>query len=87
MIARRRAETDDEIPWRANNILKRTIEDKEPEIAERSEYAGALERMRAAIAPGRLHLMFYEEMFAQPAMDGLCDFLGLSRQPGDFSMW
>jgi hypothetical protein len=84
MIAKRRAEGPEDVPARANNILRRTLSGKEEEIAARSDYAGALGRMRAAIPAGQLHFAFYEELFTVAEVARLCAFLGLDPAPADF---
>lgn len=84
MIARRRATGEDDVPARANNILRGVIAGKEDEIAQRSDYAGALTRIQTSIGENRLYTAFYEEMFTQGELDRLCAFLGLDPHPGDF---
>ncbi|MGR3436687.1 MAG: sulfotransferase [Shimia sp.] len=85
MMAERRAQSSDEIPERAARILGRTLAGNEPEIATRGDYAGTLARLGAAIPADRLRVLFYEDLFRQDTIDGLCAFLGLDPHPADFS--
>lgn len=86
MIARRRARGGEVTPDRCRRLLMRTIRGEEPEIAVRSDYAGALTRLTAAVAPTRLMLQVFEEMFAQPAMDQIAAFLGLAPHPAQVAV-
>ena len=86
MIARRRAKGGEVTPDRCRRILMRTLRGEEPEIAVRSDYAGALARLAAAVAPARLMLQVFEEMFAQPAMDRIAAFLGLAPHPAQVAV-
>jgi hypothetical protein len=86
MIARRRTREGDVTPERCRRILMRTLRGEEPEIAVRSDYAGALARLTAAVAPARLMLQVFEEMFAQGAMDRIAAFLGLAPHPAQVAV-
>jgi hypothetical protein len=86
MIARRRTRDGDVTPDRCRRILMRTLRGEEPEIAVRSDYAGALARLTAAVAPARLMLQVFEEMFAQGPMDRIAAFLGLAPHPAQVAV-
>ncbi|NRB01125.1 MAG: sulfotransferase [Rhodobacteraceae bacterium] len=77
MIASRRAQALAEIPARASRILSRTIKGLEGEITARSDYAGALDRLIAAIRPPQRLVMFYEDLTAPGGLDTLARFLGI----------
>jgi hypothetical protein len=81
MIARRRAKGAEVTADRCRRILMRTIRGEEPEIAARSDYAGALARLTAAVPSARLMLQVFEEMFDQSAMDRIAAFLGIGLHP------
>jgi hypothetical protein len=86
MIARRRAKGAEITPDQCRRILMRTLRGEEPEIAVRSDYAGALARLTAAVAPARLMLQVFEEMFAQGPMDRIAAFLGLAPHPAQVAV-
>ncbi len=46
-----------------------------------SRYDEVVARLEAAVPRKRLHLMFYETLFAQESIDGLTDFLRVGRHP------
>lgn len=48
------------------------------DIAARGDYAGFLQRTGEAIAPQRLGLFFYEELFRPETQDAICAFLGIA---------
>lgn len=83
MIARRRSPEPTAEPERTARILNRTLRGEEREIEIRGDYAGALGRLDAAIAPERLLVMFYEELIAPGGLPRLCRFLGISAREGD----
>ncbi len=84
MIATRRALTPHEIPYRSVHILRRILAGKEPEVVRRSDYVTPITNLLAAVAPDKLRIVFYEELFSQPIVDDLCDFLGLDCKPAEF---
>ena len=85
MIAGRRAAHPGEVAERAGNILRRVVQGKEDQIARRSDYAGALARLSAAIDPTRLLVAIYEEMFSGDALARICVFLGISPRPPELA--
>ena len=85
MIARRRGGPGSVDPGRAAHILKRTIAGDEPHIAARSDYRAILLRLGEAIKPGKLFIMFYEEMLSTSGIAKICQFLGLRMHEPDIS--
>ena len=85
MIARRRGGPGSVDPGRAAHILKRTIAGDEPHIAARSDYRAILLRLGEAIRPGKLFIMFYEEMLSTSGIAKICQFLGLRMHDPDLS--
>lgn len=84
MIAKRRAATPHEVAYRSVHIVRRILKGKEPEVERRSDYIGPVTNLLAAVRKENLRLVFYEELFSQPIVDDLCDFLGLDHKPADF---
>ncbi|MEL6518411.1 MAG: sulfotransferase [Pseudomonadota bacterium] len=71
---------------RADRILARTIRGEERQIVIRSDYRGALERLKAAVDPARLFTGFYEDLFEGAGFDRICDFLGIARADASFAV-
>lgn len=83
MMAARRGDTGRVDPRRARNILNRTLNGDEHEIEIRGDYAGALTRLGEAVAPERLLVLYYEDLFGADGMARVCDFLGVTPQDVD----
>lgn len=82
MIAKQRSKAAAEFPDRAANILSRVFGGKEEQIARRSDYAGPLARLNAAVDPKRLFIGVFEDIINGNLVDKICDFLGIAyRQP------
>lgn len=85
MIARRRGGAGRDAAAEAAGILDDVLSGREREIAARSDYRGALERLGAAVDPARLMVAFYEELLSVPGIASLCAFLGIAERPGDLA--
>ncbi len=83
MIAGRRDPSGQVAAERCAKILNRTIGGEETEIVTRSDYAGALERLKAAVSPARLLVEVFEEVVSGEGLDRICDFLGIGRVTGN----
>lgn len=79
MMAARRDEDGRVTARRCERILSRTISGKETQIARRSDYAGALVRLAAAVPGGRLLIEVFEDMVRGDGLARICDFLGIGR--------
>ena len=79
MIAARRDTHGRITEKRCARILRRTLNGEETQIVVRSDYAGALARLTAAVAPAKLSFEVFEEMIAGDGFGRICDFLGISR--------
>ena len=79
MIAARRDDAGVVTARRCANILARVFRGEEEQIAMRSDYAGALARLTAAVPAARLLVEGFETMIAGPGLARICDFLGISR--------
>lgn len=66
---------------RAIEVFDRFLDGTEEQIGDRSNYAATLEALTEAVPAERLHVEFFEELFAQTALDRITDFLGISRHP------
>ena len=80
MIAKQRSKVAGDFPERASNILSRVFRGKEDQIALRSDYAGPLSRLNAAVDPKRLFIGVFEEIIHGNLVDRICDFLGISHR-------
>ena len=83
MIAGRRHPHGEVTGERCAAILNRTIGGAESQIVERSDYAGAIDRLKAAVAPAKLLIDVFEEVVAGDGLDRICDFLGIRRMKAD----
>ncbi len=81
MVARRRAKGD--LRRQAGRILDNVISGRETEIGDRGDYRGTLTRLQAVVAPEKLFLCTYEDLFEGDRLQRLCDFLGIAALPGD----
>ncbi|MEO0943851.1 MAG: sulfotransferase [Pseudomonadota bacterium] len=83
MIAARRDTHGRVTERRCARILRRTLNGEETQIVARSDYAGALARLSAAVLPAKLRIEVFEEMVAGDGFGRICDFLGISRAAPD----
>ncbi|WP_413719261.1 sulfotransferase [Silicimonas sp. MF1-12-2] len=79
MIAGRRDADGVVSARRCERILSRTISGEESQIVRRSDYAGALKRLAAAVPGGKLLIEVFEEMVSGEGLARICDFLGIGR--------
>jgi hypothetical protein len=78
MIAARRDSDGIVTARRCANILNRVLSGDEAQIVIRSDYAGALRRLMAAVPGGRLLIEVFEDMVAGPGLARICAFLGIA---------
>jgi hypothetical protein len=71
---------------RADALAESYLQGDQPELEERSDYAGILGRVRRAVPEKSLLTGFYETLFTQDSIDRICRFLGISPRPGRFDM-
>ncbi len=64
-------------------VLDRVLAGEPSEIAKRSDYRGAVGRLRAAVEPSRLLVMFQDRLMTVPGVGDLCRFLGIGAHPAD----
>ena len=83
MVASRSRAGQADLAAEAARVLDRVLRGDPSEIALRSDYAGALARLNAAVDPGRLLVMFMEHLISAAGVARLCDFLGIRRHPAD----
>ncbi len=79
MIAARRDQNGQVTERRCARILRRTLNGAETQIVRRADYADALARLSAAVAPSSLLVEVFEEMVSGEGFDRICDFLGIAR--------
>lgn len=66
--------------------LKKVLSRKNPAALNRSRYDQTIERLEASVPSEKIGLFFYEDVFSKRNVDDICDFLSISRMPGDFDM-
>ena len=64
-------------------LLDRTLSGQETQIVARSDYASAINRLKAVVEPARLLIEVFEETVIGPGLDRICDFLGIGRMQAD----
>ena len=79
MMAGRRDEDGVVTARRCDRILGRTITGSETQIVRRSDYASALDKLKAAVPSGRLLIEVFEEIVQGEGLARICDFLGIAR--------
>lgn len=78
MIAARR-DTDGVVSAkRAGNILEKVFSGAEEQIVKRSDYAGTLARLAAAVPGGKALIEVFEEMVSGEGFARICRFLGIA---------
>lgn len=83
MIAARRDPKGHLHERRCARILKRVFSGEESQIVARADYAGALARLGAAVAPARLLVEVFEDVVHGDGLARICDFLGIARLAPD----
>lgn len=83
MMASRRSKDGKVERQRADRIFNRVLEGREEQIAMRCDYRAAIEKLRRAVDPSRLLIVFYEELFEGEGLQRICDFLGISSTAGN----
>ena len=83
MVAARSKAGQADLAAEAARVLDRVLQGEPSEIALRSDYAGALARLNAALDPARLLVMFMDHLISAPGVARLCDFLGIRQHPAD----
>ncbi|QYK39884.1 MAG: sulfotransferase [Paracoccaceae bacterium] len=84
MIAERMTKVAAEVPDAARALLDAILDGRPSAAVDRGDYAGALARLDAAVAPGRFLAMFQEDLMTAPGYARLCTFLGIRQGNPDF---
>ncbi|MFC0279719.1 sulfotransferase family protein [Falsigemmobacter intermedius] len=80
MVAKR---AGGDLATQASVAFERALSGEKSDVAARSDYRGAITRLRAAVAPSKLLILFQEELFSAPGLARLCAFLGIRVQAAD----
>jgi hypothetical protein len=83
MLAAREARPGLEMAEMAASRMDRALAGDDLYCGGRGDYRGCLERLRAAIDPRRLLVMFTEDLMTRPGLVRLWDFLGIGPGPAD----
>lgn len=84
MMAGWRLKEGEEITAKSHALFDRMLRGKEAPVVDRSDYTGMLTRLQNVVPENRVHIAFYETLFAQKTVDRICQFLGLEPRPGSF---
>jgi len=67
-----------EFATRANQLLDAFVAGLHPAADQRCDYVATLKRLTAAVAPERIFLGYFEELFTQNSLTRITGFLGLA---------
>lgn len=84
MLARRSVAAAADFPAAAHGLLRGILAGAPSGAVARGDYAAAITRLRAAVDPRRLLVMFQENLMARPGLARLCGFLGIGVRPAAF---
>ena len=84
MMAQRASKTADAVPEAAFAVLEQILDGETSGATDRGDYIGALTRLRAAVDPRKLLVMFQEDMLSAPGLARLSEFLGIRTGEADF---
>ena len=85
MVGRRAARTADAVPDTCYKLLDDVLDGATSGMTMRGDYAGTITRLKRAVDPSRLLVMFMEEMMTGAGLGRLCTFLGIGAEKADFS--
>lgn len=85
MMAARRDANGAVSPERCAAILNRTISGAEMELVKRSDYAAALRKLTAVVAPAKLLVEVFEDVLRGDGLNRICRFLGIGSRPVDLA--
>jgi hypothetical protein len=77
MVATRGAKSLDAVPDACFALLEQVLNGRESGMTARGDYAATLGRLRQAVDPSRLMVMFMEDMLTPKGLARLCEFLGI----------
>ncbi len=77
MVATRGAKTLDAVPDACFALLEQVLNGRESGMTARGDYAATLGRLRQAVDPSKLMVMFMEDMLTPKGLARLCEFLGI----------
>lgn len=83
MLAQREAGGLARFDKRAESVFDAVVA-SDPLVQHRGDYAKALDKLSQAVAPGKLLVLFSEEMMTQGGMRRIWDFLGVTPVPGAY---
>lgn len=73
------ADTLDEMEEKIDGAFQKTV------YLERSDYVTTIRRLRSVFPHENIYFEFFEQLFQQKAVDGICRFLGVDLYPGAFT--
>ncbi len=86
MIALRGAGGEDALFARVRRLFWRFGRGELAGVRARGDYAGTLQRLHAALRPGQLLVLFFEDLFTQTTAERLCAFLGIRPHPAPVAL-
>ncbi len=73
------ADTLEEMEQKIDGAFKKDV------YLDRSDYVSTIRTIRSVFAPENIHFAFFENLFQQAAVDGICRFLGVDHYAGAFN--
>lgn len=83
MLGRRRTDDPAQFPAQSAQAMTAMLDGIENGAKDREDYAGAISRLTAAVAPDRLLILLQDELMSIPGLARLCRFLGIAERPAD----
>ena len=84
MLARRQARDPADFARTARVLMERALAGEEESALVRGDYASALARLDAAVAPERLLVMLQDDLLSPDGAARLTEFLGIAPREADF---
>lgn len=84
MVARRASKAADAVPEASFALLENVLRGVTSGMTDRGDYLGAITRLKAAIDPRHLLVMFMEDLMTPSGLSRLCAFLGIRTIKADF---
>ena len=85
MLGQRRAADPSDFPAQSVAAMTDMLDGIEGGKADREDYAGAIARLREAVAPEKLLILLQDELMTIPGIARLCRFLGIVDHPADLA--
>ncbi|MCT8161172.1 sulfotransferase family protein [Pseudoruegeria sp. SHC-113] len=83
MVAGRKAKDEGDVEAIARDLLDKALTGADQQVIMRSDYAGTLARLEAAVPPENRLVLFFEQLFSAETVARICAFLGIGAHPAE----